>query len=209
MLTWDPTSRNCGWLQRQRRRRRSSERSTNCAMSWTRNAWNWTLSNDGYPAFSTTGTTTVEKLEGTLGRGGIPTPFLFRLPPFPCYSVVAAPVFPFHSLLFSLTRPLNPVGRSGDVLKAPTVPSKITVSCKSWRGGDQIHLVPKISKVGGDASHGYHRVVNALWFSTYPLLLTFNFVLRSVKWTPLLICIAFVVYVWLLKIENCHYGFLF
>ena len=149
------------------------------------------------------------KVGGDLTSGGIPTPFLFRLPPFPCYSVVAPPVFPFHSLLFSLTRPLNPVGRSGDVLKAPTVPSKMTVSCKSWRGGDQIHLVPKISKVGGDASHGYHRVVNALWFSTYPLLLTFNFVLRSVKWTPLLICIAFVLYIWLLKIENCHYGFLF
>ena len=30
-------------------------------------------------------------------------------------------------------------------------------SCKSWRG--QIHLVPIISKVGGNASHGSHKAV--------------------------------------------------
>ena len=41
--------------------------------------------------------------------------------------------------------------------KLYTLPSKkMTTSCKSW--GDQIHLVPVISKVGGDASHGPLRV---------------------------------------------------
>jgi len=77
----------------------------------------------------------AENLEGTSGRGGGDTyPFLFLLQPFRrsfryCSTLISPIPFP-HS--FALIRPLYPVGWPGDALKALTVPSKVTASCKRW-----------------------------------------------------------------------------
>ena len=43
--------------------------------------------------------------------------------------------------------------------KLPRVPSGKWQPVAKVAEGDQIHLVPIISKVGGDASRGFHRVV--------------------------------------------------
>ena len=72
--------------------------------------------------------------------------------------VIAPPVFrPFPSLLFFL----SPFKFSQEVCESTKLPTlsrgkRQPVAKVGW---DQIHSVPIISKVGGDASHGSHRLV--------------------------------------------------
>ena len=50
--------------------------------------------------------------------------------------------------------------------KLPVLPTaKTTTSRRSWGRGPNTILVPTISKVGGDASHGSHRAVEVRYGS--------------------------------------------
>jgi len=77
----------------------------------------------------------------------------------PCpFPVIASPI-PFPTLLFFSSKIKQ--GRPGKHCKLLKVPSeKLQPVAKV--GGDQIHLVPVIFKVGGDASNGSHRVVETM-----------------------------------------------
>ena len=73
-----------------------------------------------------------------------------------------------HSLPYSsFLLPLNLARRSGKHCKLATMPGeKMTASCIKV-GGDQIHLVLVISKVGRGASHGSHRAVAPMFFHVF------------------------------------------
>ena len=91
--------------------------------------------------------------------GWMPTSFLFLLRPFPVSRYCSVPVSPIpFPILVSFFLPSNSGSKSGENCKLPTVPSE------KWQpvakvGGNKIHSVPVISRVGGDASHGSHSAV--------------------------------------------------
>ena len=102
------------------------------------------------------------KLQGTTG-GVDAGPFLFLRHPVRVSrhcSTHVSPV-PFSTLLAFSDLPLYLARMSGEAMycKLPRVPSGKWQPVAKVAEGDQIHLVPIISKVGGDASRGFHRVV--------------------------------------------------
>ena len=86
------------------------------------------------------------------------SPYFFSAIPFPS-PTIAPPFFhTFPSLLFfpPLVEDSQKVCRK--FVRLPTLPEKNGSQLKKV-GEEQIDLVPTISKVGGDASHGSHIVV--------------------------------------------------
>ena len=57
---------------------------------------------------------------------------------------------------------VNPDVQLGKYVTLPTLPSEKNDIQLQKLDGDQIHSVPTISKVGGDASHGSRRVVASM-----------------------------------------------
>ena len=97
------------------------------------------------------------KVGGT-SRGVDTDPLSFPPPSLPRLPLLLHPCFP-HSLPYSaFLLPLNLVRRSGEPCKLPVVRSEIMTAFAKV-GRDQIHLVHMIYKVGGDASHGSHRLI--------------------------------------------------
>ena len=83
----------------------------------------------------------------------------------PCLPLLLHPCFP-HSLPYSaFLLPLNLLRRSGEPCKLPVLRSEIMTAFAKV-GRDQIHLVHMIYKVGGDASHGSHRLVAPMLINT-------------------------------------------
>ena len=99
-------------------------------------------------------TTTVEKLEGTSSEEDVNS-FLFLLGPFPVSRYCATNVLPipFPTPLYS------PRKFSKRVWFASHIAQRKKRKPVAKIGVDQIRMVPVISKVGGDASHGYHGVI--------------------------------------------------
>jgi len=90
--------------------------------------------------------------------GWMPIPLPF--PPSPPLPVIASPI-PFPTLL-SFSRYILQGGLRSTV-SFPHWPAKNDTQLQKLIGRDQIHLVPVISKVAGDASHGSYRVDARLW----------------------------------------------
>jgi len=83
-----------------------------------------------------TGTTTAEKLEGTLDRVNTDN-FFFLLYPFPSPNIIVPPLFELFSSLVLVSSP-SYTGSLGSV--------QMIANCKSWQGTK--HLVPVFFTVG-------------------------------------------------------------
>ena len=104
------------------------------------------------------GATAAEKLGGT-SRGADADPPPFPPPSLPRLPLLLHQCFTHPIRHFSLLLPLNFARRSGEALLASHGANRKKRQPSVEVGGDQIHLVTVISKVGGDASHGSHRAV--------------------------------------------------
>ena len=102
--------------------------------------------------------TTAEKLEGT-SRAVYADPLPFHPQSLPRLSLIVIACFSVSPITFPTLLSFSP---RLNFTKEVCFPQHLTTT--KWQpvakaGGDQIQLVLMISKVGGDASHGSHRMV--------------------------------------------------
>jgi len=104
-----------------------------------------------WTALEIIGATTAGKLQGTSRGVNTDRSTSFSSSRPSQSPVISRPRFTHSVPYSSFLLHLSSARRSGHISTLPSEPK--TASCKSC-GGDRTHLVPVISRIGGDASHG-------------------------------------------------------